>query len=74
MPRGIQSDSNKNKLRGPSSVAEGVGLLPAIGKTLKINGRFRRYVVQGYRTGVPLGNGHFSVRPAGKRCWNVEKR
>jgi len=29
-----------------------VGLLATIGKALKINGRFRRYVVQDYRTSV----------------------
>jgi len=33
-------------------MAEGVGLLPTNRKTLKINGRFRRYVLHDYRTGV----------------------
>jgi hypothetical protein len=46
-------------LRGP---AEGVGLLPTIGKTLKINERFGRYVLQDYRTSVPLDEGEFFVR------------
>jgi hypothetical protein len=40
--------------------AEGVGLLPTIGKTLKINGRLSRYVVQDYRTGVTVGKGDFA--------------
>jgi hypothetical protein len=33
-------------------MAEGVGLLPTIGKALKINERFRRYVYQDYRLSV----------------------
>ena len=32
-----------------------MGILPTIGKTLKINGRIRRYVVQDYLISVPLG-------------------
>jgi hypothetical protein len=43
-------------------LAEGVGLLPTIHKALKINGRFRRYVLQDYCTGVPVGKGQFFVR------------
>jgi len=31
-----------------------VGILPTNGKCLKINGRFRRYVVQDYRTSVTV--------------------
>jgi hypothetical protein len=41
-------------------MAEGVGLLPTIGKALKINGRFRRLVVQDYPTSVTLGKGEFA--------------
>jgi hypothetical protein len=40
-------------------MAEGVGLLPTIDKALKINERFRRYVLQDYRTSVPVGKGEF---------------
>jgi hypothetical protein len=40
-------------------MAEGVGIVPTIGKALKINGRFRRYVVHDYRTSVPVGKGEF---------------
>jgi hypothetical protein len=43
-------------------MAEGVGLLSLIDKALKINGRFRRYVLQHYRTSVPIGKGEFFVR------------
>jgi hypothetical protein len=39
--------------------AEGVGLLPTNRKALKINERSRRYVLQDYRTSVPVGNGEF---------------
>jgi hypothetical protein len=42
--------------------AEGVGLLPTNRKALKINGCFRRYVLQDYRTSVPVGKGEFFVR------------
>ena len=53
------------RANGPAFIrgAEGVGLLPTIGKTLKINRRFPRYVVQDYRTSVPLGKGDFCIRP-----------
>jgi hypothetical protein len=44
-------------MRLPERIAEGVGLLPTIDKALKINGRFRRYVLQDYRASVPLGKG-----------------
>jgi hypothetical protein len=40
-------------------MAEGVGLLPTIDKALKINERFRRYVLQDYRTSVPVGKSEF---------------
>lgn len=40
-------------------MAEGVGLLPTIGKTLEIKGRFPRDVSQDYRTSVPLDKGEF---------------
>jgi hypothetical protein len=36
-------------------LAEGVGLLPANRKALKINGRLRRFVCRIYRKGVPVG-------------------
>jgi hypothetical protein len=42
-------------------MAEGVGLLPTNRKALKINGRFRRYVLQDYRTSVPVGNAKIPV-------------
>jgi hypothetical protein len=40
-------------------LAEGVGLLPTIGKSLKINGRFRASVSQDYRISVTAGKGQF---------------
>jgi hypothetical protein len=40
-------------------MAEGVELLPTIDKALKINERFRRYVLQDYRTSVPVGKDEF---------------
>ena len=40
-------------------LAEGVGLLPTIDKALKIKDQFRRYVLQDYRTSVPVGKGEF---------------
>jgi hypothetical protein len=45
-----------------SVMAEGVGLSPTICKALKINARFRSYVVQDYRTSVPSGKGVFLIR------------
>jgi hypothetical protein len=36
-----------------------VGLLPTIDKALKINERFRRFVLQDYRTSVPVGKAEF---------------
>ena len=45
-----------------SRLAEGVGLLPTNRKALKINGRFRRYVSQDYRTSVPVGKGELFIR------------
>ena len=36
-----------------------MGLLPAIGKLLEINGRLRRYVVQDYRKSVTVGKDEF---------------
>ena len=43
-------------------LAEGVGNLPTIGKTLITNGAFRRAVLQDYRTGVTVGKRNFSFR------------
>jgi hypothetical protein len=40
-------------------LAEGVGFEPTIDKALKINERFRRCVLQDYRTSVPAGKGEF---------------
>jgi len=42
--------------------AEGVGLLPTRSKALKINERFRRYVLQDYRTSVTKHKPKFFIR------------
>jgi hypothetical protein len=42
-----------------NQMAEGVGLLPTNRKALKINERFGHYVLQDYRTSVPVGNAKF---------------
>jgi hypothetical protein len=39
---------------------EGVGNFPSIRKSLKINARFLRDVLQDYRTSVTVGKGNFS--------------
>jgi hypothetical protein len=52
-----------------SRMAEGVGLFPRSRKALKINGRFRRYVLQDYRTGVPL-----CKRAALRQCRELQAR